>query len=570
MTFRCVPLATLCIVLAVVPAALGVVGADVQEVGTSGPDAADLDREGGHEDDASAPGDYQLGFECPEGGVESGATCPYYLLDENDALAQPVLMVDPTESSLMAFNALHGGHGIHPGPEDDPPTNRSRDNGVHQPHTTFRTTDGGGTWEDMPYYAPQSVQSDDRQVYGVNNAATMDGEGRIYLASLYAYREAAGPLETPGDFQYVVGLWKAGRATEPIDYSVNNVVVPSGNDGDNVIDEIHAVAAPEADRIVVLWREAPDEGGPFLRGIATTPGGGGQWSPLGEEGPLIEPCSTATEPITHNGSIYVGCRPGPGEPVEIHRVDATDGTTTKQGEITTDLDKLRLVRRSPAGHMAFVASGLGENGTPSVELSYGVLGRNWTEPAAVGDELRLEGSQGDLLEARVTAAAVRPDTGHLHLIFMERHQQGPATSEGASEYSKVFASFRGTELMATHRFDMGQLSQGPVGATPGGENADAFSDLHDGIVVWEDPQTGEETEFVAFGDHGYVRFGQVVVENQPPPIAFVGNPVTATAAASGTSTSVLYGVAAGALSLSMVARMLYSRSETTAEVEAKD
>lgn len=512
--------------------------------------------------------EYQLAFDCPDAGTDGEASCPYYVLDENDALSQPILMVDPGDRSLMAWNAMHGGHGLHPGPNDEAPTNRSRDNGVHQPHTTFRTTDGGGTWEDMPYYAPAGVDDEDRQVHGVNNAATMDSKGRIYLASLYAYRESAGPLETPGDFKFAVGLWKAGRATQPVDYTVNNIVIDSGNDGENAIDAIDAIAVPDANRVIVMWRESPGDGTPFLRGVWTKTGGGAQWETLGQQESLLGPCTTTSEPLVFNGSIYIGCRPAPGDPLEIHTINATDGTATPRGEVNTSLNQLQLVQRSPVGHMGLVASGL-EGGTPSVELSYGLLGENWTAPTDIADELTFD-APGGLAEARVTAAEVRPETGNLHLIYMERHRQDQPAGQGAAEYRKVFASVRGTEMLASEEFQMSQLTQAPIGATPGREDMDIFSDLQDGIVVWEDPQTGEEKEFVAFGDHGYVRFGQVIIENPPPPIALVGNPITPTAVASGTSTSVLYAVGAGALSLAMVARMLYSRSETTTEVEAKE
>src|SRR5689334_13487865 len=107
-------------------------------------------------------------------------------------MAQPDLAIDPRDSTLVAFHALHGGPGLRTAVQDPSPTEHSRDDAVHQPHTTFQSRDGGSTWDDNRYYAPEGLRTANAEVFGEDNALELDDKGDITLASLYSHRANQG------------------------------------------------------------------------------------------------------------------------------------------------------------------------------------------------------------------------------------------------------------------------------------------------------------------------------------------------------------------------------------------
>ncbi len=541
---------------------------------------------------SEAAGEYSLRFRCAtptdgEGGANPTAAlaCPYYILDEHDIMSQPRMVVDPYDSSLIAFHALHGGSGLHPVPDNQPPSDRSRMNSVHQPHTTFRTTDFGQGWQDMPYYAPDSL-SNEREVFGEDNAITLDGEGRLYLASLYAHRpRGTETAPASGPFEYGVGLWKAHRINRPVDYHVNTKIVHAENEGSNLIDNLHATYVRDTNKVVVLWRESVREdalldavgSGPasFIQVVTTNPDDGAMWQAM-DASNRIGPCRDITNPLVVGREIFIGCMPDQGYAtpngaaagtLQIHAIDTAASIQRHVASTPIQEGKVLLVSRGAEGFMIAIASGLTGNGDASVKISYGEMGARWSSPEEFGKDLTSV-ADAPLLDARVTAAAFAPVSGNLHLIYMERYEVAEASQDRGEkpEFTKVFAAVR-AEGSYQGRVDLGLGTVNRVQYAPTiqGFGTGAFNDLHDSIVIWTDPDTGKDREFAAFGDYGYVRFGEVIEENFPIPIPPLGTTVPPVPLATAGTNPAIYGAGAGILASAMVARLLLAKKKQTVE-----
>src|SRR5581483_8297667 len=157
----------------------------------------------------------QVEFVCPPALAAlptQAVDCPTYVLDAEDLMGQPALVVDPNNVHAMSFSAIHGGRGLHPLPNDQPPSERSRQNSVHQPHTTFVSNDGGKTWGDHPYYAPDAIDPKmcgsvrASSLYGEDNAAVIDPRGKVVLCALYAYAPSSatslGSVQQAPSYRY--------------------------------------------------------------------------------------------------------------------------------------------------------------------------------------------------------------------------------------------------------------------------------------------------------------------------------------------------------------------------------
>lgn len=546
--------------------------------------------------DTAAEGEYTMEFVCPS--IEQGAEdsyslrCPLYILDQEDLIAQPVLLVDPIDADLVGFNGLHGGHGYHPLPDNQPPTERSRDDSVHQPHTTFRTSNGGLRWNDNPYYAPDHLQGgggdgiveESRQVFGEDNAAALDAEGRLYLASLYAHRDSddliGGTLEP---FQHTVQTWKGDRLNREVDYFSNSRAIDSGNDGLNVIDSIHAVYVPETDLVVVLWRESVPEGGivggleegpdSFVRVFYTHPHEGAMWYEL--EDNAIGPCRGISNPITYGGELYIGCFPDEGYAhaasynLQVHAIDTYSWTTRHIAGTPVQSGHPLLVADRKPGDMTLIASGLNGNGQPEVVITRGEEGARWSSLERVQDDLT-PGDSRTIKDVRVTAAAVSHQSDNLHLIYTERYELSEAQISGSEmAYFKTLAAFAPGDRFLT-KLDLDMAGQGWASLDPfltGGPEAQGgvFDGLRDGIVVWTDPVTGQQREFIGYADHGYFRFAEIAESDFLPaiPIPSTGvPPIPAPAAGLNPATQAAL---AGLLSLTMLSRMLLAKKKVTTE-----
>lgn len=561
----------------------------------------------GAESGAAPEGDYSIGFECPS--VQEGSyrlLCPLYVLDEEDLMSQPVLMVDPADPDLIGFNALHGGHGVHSLPSDEPPTERSRSDAVHQPHTTFRTSDGGLKWSDMPYYAPDHLngaggtrdengvpilpenptEEEPREVYGEDNAAALDREGRLTIASLYAHRDGNPAGGDVAPFQYTVQTWKANRLNRDVDYFSNSRAINSGNDGLNTIESLHAVYVPETDLVAVMWLESvpkagvvPElEEGPAsqIRVFYTYPHEGAMWYEA--QGDFIGPCRGISNPIVEGHEIYVGCFPDEGYAhassynLQMHAIDTYSWTTRHVAgtQVPPDFYALLVEDRTP-GQMILVASGLSGNGNPEVVITRGEEGARWSSLQRVQDDLRPEeAATGEILDVRVTAAAVSPQSDHLHMVYMERYQISD-TALGGTEaaYYKTLAAFDpGDRFRTKQTLDMG--GQGWASLDPfltGGpsEGAGVFNDLRDTLVIWTDPETGVQREFIGYGDHGYFRFAEVVESNFLFAFPIPSSPVPPIPAPAAGLNPATQAALAGSLSLAMLSRMLLAKKKVSTE-----
>ncbi|HLE96539.1 MAG TPA: hypothetical protein VI997_04140 [Candidatus Thermoplasmatota archaeon] len=522
---------------------------------------------------STSSGPYQIAFECPDlegdGGVSGGLVCPMYVLDQHDVFGQPILLVDPADPAVLAFSALHGGRGAHVTPGSEPPSDRSRADAVHQPHTTFRTTDGGQRWLDEPYYAPDSLKKKDlsREIFGEDNAATLDGQGRIVLAALYAWRDASGIPPTGGAAHYGVGTWKAQRADHAVDYYVNTRILFSGNEGADAIDSIHLAHVRATDVTVLVWRETgPD--GPFVQLHWSRSQDGAMWQAIPETA-RVEGCRGISNPIVAGATVVIACLEGETGTglLALHSIDTSTWTTRRLGEAPVTDGSLVLVPRGDDRHVALLATRVTEEGVPSVLVTYGEDGTRWSSPEDVASELTRAVDGSMLLDARVTAAAYRADTGNLHLIYMERYDVGAAAARdpAQAEFYKVFAAMKAEgAFQGKVDLEIGRVSRADFSPTLTGVGVGAFDDLHDGIVTWHDAH-GNAREFVAFGDYGYVRFGEVVEEDVAPPILPAPVSVPPIPLAATVANPVVVGLPAGILATSMVARALLAKRKQAAE-----
>lgn len=510
-----------------------------------------------HAEGSSAEG-YAVTFRCAgESSTTATVTCPAYVLDREDVMGQPVLLVDPNVPDLVAFSALHGGRGLHAAPGDEPPTERSRSNVVHQPHTTFLSRDGGDTWLDRPYRAPDAMAKTGREVYGEDNAAALDADGRIYLASLYSYVDGAA-FTAPSPARFAVGVWKARGIDKDIDYHVNSKVLYP-KDESATLDSVHLVSVPDADAVVLLWRE-----GNATVAHWTRPGDGALWTRI--EKPVAEGCDAVSNPIAVAREVFVACR-GADRVWRVHALDASTWASRLVDETPLDEPHALLVPRGPWGLMVLIGSGLSaDNATPSVRIAYGELGARWSSPDDVGAKLTRATVAAPLADARVTAAAYAPESGNLHLVYAERTDAARTANVDADrpEFTKVLASVQAEgAFQGLVDLQVGRLSRVDFSPTLTGVGSGAFSDLHDGIVVVDTPDGPRE--FLAYGDYGFVRYAEVVEENYLPPVAPVNAPIPAIPAASGGLAPVLVGVPAGLLSGAMVARTLMARRKHAVE-----
>lgn len=557
------PAAFLLAALALAPAVAALAGLPLEPGAPAWP-ASSPPRDDPAELSLQAAAPYGIRFVCAgpaEATPAATATCPAYVLDREDVMGQPVLLVDPERPNVLGFSALHGGRGLGVVPGEEPPTERSRSNAVHQPHTTFRSTDGGRTWHDNPYNAPDSMMAPRRQVYGEDNAATLDAEGRLYLASLYSYRDGAS-FGDPSPVRFAVGVWKARGLESDVDYHVNSKVLAPVDDT-LAIDSVHLAYVPGADLVVLLWRE-----GGAIVAHTTRPADGALWTRL--EAPLAEGCDATSNAIPVDAELFVACR-GADRVWRVHALDLASGTARLVDETPLDEPHALLVPRGPWGLMVLVGSGLAaDNSTVSVRLSYGELGGRWSSPDDVGDKLTVATAAMPVVDARVTAAAYAPTSGNLHLLYMERTDAARTASTDADrpEFRKVLASVQAEgAFQGLVDLQVGRLSRADFSPTMTGVGGGAFSDLHDGIVVVD--VGGTSREFVAYGDYGFVRFAEVVEENFLPPIAPLSAPIPAIPAASGGLAPLLVGAPAALLSGAMVARTLMARRKVAVEAPSE-
>lgn len=515
---------------------------------------------------------------------QAAPTCPAYIFDAEDVMAQPRLVVDGRDPGLLAFNALHGGSGIRAPTQDPQPTPRSRDNAVHQPHTTFVSTDKGADWQDHRYASPLATTHESQpplpipltpptqtsnQVFGEDNAMVADRHGKLTIASLYSVRDQAG-----GPVRFRVVAWREGRIGDALDYDRGYVVL-SPTDANATIDSLNAVDVPEAHQTVLAWRETGSDGKAWLQ-VAHLPqdDGGAQWTLL-DRAQRIGPCAAVSNPIDSQGVLYVGCLPAAGYAgapakgqAQMHEVFPGNWTSQRIGPTPVlGATSLTLASADALSHGMMVLAGGGiREGAPEALLAVGVKGAAWGHLHDYGPQMTdLPAHVGTpLLEVRINALDVLGASGTVHFLYMERYsvQGSSGQQEFAKEYGVATANGRFLGKFGLNYGDpQARMAISPQVTGASGED---FNDQHDSIVTVHD-RTGKERTFVAFGDYGAVRFAEVV-EVQPPPLVIppLSAPVAIPTLAASTSPA-LVGAAAGALSAAAVLRAALAKSKKAVE-----
>lgn len=573
---------------------------------TSEPDAV-ADAPSKLSDDAG----YEIRFKCPvvanpnsPDRNNTNFRCPADIVDPEDIMSNPVLVIDPADPTLMAFNALHGGRGL-----DSSPTNRSRNNHIHQPHTTFITTDGRyEVWQDNPYYSPLAPPKDRTnpendpmaffylpqlkgpRVFGEDNAAAVDAQGRLYLSSLYAFQGESNESA----YQYAFGWWKAQRLNRPPEYytGVKLWKAPAAVS----IDSAYLVYVPGSDRVAALWRETNASAAQksYINLAWTVPGKGAVWYFL-KERDRIGPCSAITNPLAYQGLIYVGCFADQGYTdgegaaavgrLQIHAIDARRDAWTSTWVDETTLSRTPqsanaiLVDRTD-GRMALVTAGIAVDGrAPFLKVTNGEFGTAWDDPADYSAHLRGIGRTpgATIVDARITAAAFVLRSGNLHFIYKERYKFDEDRPTEAPEFYKALISvFTGAQQF-NKLLPLGVDTEGAAAGGAGlcqlydfrwkGYGKDVFDDFHDGLVIWQNKQR-HQREFVAYGDCGNVRFAEVFEENFIA-FSFPAPPGTPAIPASVPNINpAQVGIVAGVLAGAMVLRMLAFRRKLAVEAPA--
>lgn len=515
--------------------------------------------------------EYDLRFECPplatrdtglppEADQEPPTACPAYVLDVEDILAQPDLAVDPKDNTQVAFHALHGGPGLATPLKGQPPSPWSRDNAVHQPHTTFQSRDGGSTWDDNRYYAPGDLSSSNAEVYGEDNAISLDDKGRVTLASLYASR-----TEQDDEPHYTVYLWSSDRIKTTMDYSKSSVSrdVPAGLRADS-LDLAWSAGARET---VAAWRTSGPEG----PRVHVEHGGGEstQWASWPEDAAArVGACDVLSNLASVGDRVLFACAQG--SDTRLWAIEADLNVTDLGLAPVHAMTSLRLASAEGMHDDGIVLGGAtAREGRSVVLVVWGVAGQDWGRPVEVGPSVTELGQHGgaQLLDTRMTALAVKASSGTAHFLVQEQYTGGQATD------SRVFGKMYGV-VQSTGRF-LGTFALGygdpqsraNVPATIGGTDPVAFHDAHDSFAVVKG-KMGEERLFVAFGDYGYVRFAEVKEVEPPVPVfPAIAAPAAIPATTAATSPA-LVAAAAGALSMAAVSRIVLARSKKSVEVQA--
>lgn len=576
----------------------------------------------------SASATYEMRFKCPmvanpnspDRNNTNLIRCPVDIIDPLDIMGNPVLVVDPKEIGYMAFSALHGGGGLQ-SPGNEPPTNQSRDNFVHQTHTTFYTRDGNWeNWVDNPYYSPLApppsrsnaedpisflspAQLNGKKIYGTDNAMVLDAEGRVYLANIYAHKDSGAPK-----YNYALAFWKSQRVNRPVDYfaGVKVLKLPDGV----IADSVFLAYAKDTNRVVAFWRET-NETAPqkeYITGAWTIPGRGAFWYPI-KERQRIGQCDGITNPLAMGMFVYIGCfagkdyRMSPNATIpnlQIHAYD-TRGDKFTQSWIDQVPD-MKYTGRTNAllahlynDRMMAVQAGLTPTDDPMLLLSSGVMGGAWDPAISVGD--KIENAMGKrnlrppgaaVIEARATASVFIHRSGNMHVIYMERYKYNEETKNPAApEFFKGIASvyhdgqFMGIMPLGVDSGKDLADPENPTRSRPGesaspcqvyeartqGPDRSVFNDFHDTLLSWFN-KAKEQREFIAYGDCGNIRFAEVFEEQFiafaiPFPPGIPPIPILASAA-----NPAQVGTVAGALAGAMVLRMLAFKRKLAVEAPA--
>jgi hypothetical protein len=553
---------------------------------------------------------YEFRFQCgdhPPGESDAQALlCPVALFDQEDIMGSPRLALHPKDPKTVAFNALHGGPGLETlfGP---PPAAYARNNDVHQPHTTWRSTDPFGVldggqldWLDQPYYShyaqtntteggllpcppacPSRLTSTQR-VYGIDNALAVDADARLYEASLYAMRDGSQDPWT-----YGITVWKQrGIQYDRDHYAGYQNLRPES--ADNGVDSLH-LTVPTRDHVVLLWRETA-AGGPLPLGGPTlsswiavaysTTSRDGTWERM-PKADVVGPCDAITNAVAWNGHTYIGCVAGDGYSarpdarrgqLDLWRVRVPEARMEFVDTIPVRGEDPRIAIRAD-GRFAAAATKIENAHKVRLEVSMSDWGRDWS--AAKDHGGNFADPAKEIVDARVNALSFHRDTGNLFILYLERYDT--ETSNPAAAAPLLFNKRLGVvpdandAVLHVKNLDLGNPSVRKVfPVSVEGLDEAVFEDLHDDMFLWKDRKSGVERIFIAYGDYGLVRYAEVIqLEailipglplNPAPPLSPVTDPATTQQAAQ-VAAAVLGGVLASATAL----RLLLARSKRSVE-----
>jgi hypothetical protein len=421
----------------------------------------------------------------------------------------------------------------------------------------------------MPYYPPDSLQAPNREIWGEDNAATLDPAGNLVLAALYSYRDAA-LLGAVGPAGYAIGVWKERALDQPVDYAENVAVLPSADSGHDSIDAIHLNTAPASGTLVLTAHETGN--GTSAKGAVvaylSAPGGSSSWTRATS---VAQPCSEMSNLVSAGSGdlLLFACRTSGGGPLTTWTFDPRTQAFREAATTAVADGHPILVALNPG--FALGSASVGHDGKPHAFVSFA----SSPDTFAAGSDLAPSLSMGPeaLSDARFTAATWVPASGNLHVIWMEHlTPQSPASaaaSGAAPEFRKALAGIR---YGGTYQGKV-DLAVGKAAASSNprltGIGDGAFSDLHDSIVIWPGARGLKPQEFVAYGDYGFVRFAEVAETNFLPPIPPLFSAAPPIPVASGTTVPVTVGAAAGVLSAAMVARMVMARRKHAVEAPAE-
>lgn len=311
--------------------------------------------------------DYRLLIDCPDTQLSIGATqrigCPVRAIDpsQQQILGEPALAIDPFDSSRLIFAALHGavgngGAGFSCG--DPPgPTPRSR---CILPFTTFTSTNGGASWYDNFYPAPDDLGD----AYGEHPALTIDPYGRLYVGSLYA------TWVRDGVYDYTIVAQKFSDLQTINDeqdgqYQAEYLgpVYPG-----NAIGQLWFLFNPATDNMTMVWHEhVTPQSQPPTRATASTCAASPP-PPTASSSTSSSPSSTSSSSATSSSSTASSTSTSTSSPTTT---SSSSASTTYTVSPTSRLVALPQLERAPPPVVQQQSAG---------DEPRSVIGVAWTEP----------------------------------------------------------------------------------------------------------------------------------------------------------------------------------------------
>lgn len=352
---------------------------------------------------------------------------------------------------------------------------------------------------------------------------------------------------------------------------------------------------PYEEAVVATWLERSPEPDQLLDGKAsrlraawTSVYNTNHWEML----PLnmtVGPCSSISNGVAWDGGVYVACVVEDGDAYN-HRARAKTGQIDLW-KIVPSESRAELVSETPLrggnprltasadGRFALVTLDRLSSTDLDVSAAFSWFGEDrWR--ALEGLSSSLQSDAGDIVEARIQGMAYMVESRMLHLIYQEVYPPvginlSAAEPPKTAQFQKHLVALNEClGIQAVYDLEVGLVHQySPV--TQSGLDFGLFNDLHDTFAVVP-LAGGGQREFVAFGDMGVLRFGELVEANAPPcppepaPRVAVGGGLMAAdipaTASSITAQQVALGVGGGVVSLAMLARLLAIRRSKLVEL----